>query len=178
MDIIKNKSVIATIIALGIIIAIVIISDKIKEHKSEGYADSINNQLNPHVKETKKDFEYLYDKKTGLLMSGSEFSKNDLEGRYVPLDKEEIPINVIAPDSFLLDDGNNGRTGLHTNMCSKQCCSAQYPLPFKMKHDQKLCNLKDFVPTNLFCNNAWSDSGCACLTKSQANNLYNRGGNA
>lgn len=176
MDLLNNKSVLAAGLAILLIIAILVVSDKLKNR--EGMADSINNQLNPHVKETKKDFEYLYDKKTGLIMSGSEFQKNDLEGRYVPLDSDEIPINVIAPDSFLLDDGDNGRTGLHTNMCSKQCCSAQYPLPFKLKQDKKLCNLKNFVPSNLMCNNAWQNSGCLCLTKPQANQLYNRGGNA
>lgn len=178
MDILKNKSVFTAIIALVIIVVIIVVSDKLKANKLEGYADSINNQLNPNVKETKKDFEYLYDKKTGLLMAGSEFQKGDLEGRYVPLDADDIPINVIAPDSFLLDDGNDGRTGLHTNMCSKMCCSAQYPVPHKLEHDKKLCNLKNFVPSNLMCNNAWQNSGCLCLTKPQANMLYNRGGNA
>ncbi len=179
-DILKNKAVLAAAIAVLLIIVIIVVGDALKGKLSltEGYADSINNQLNPHVKETEKDFEYLYDKKTGLIMSGSEFDKNDFEGRYVPLDAEDIPINVIAPDSFLLDDGNNGRTGLHTNMCSKQCCSGQYPLPFKLSHDKKLCNLKNFAPSNLMCNNAWQDSGCLCLTKPQANMLYNRGGNA
>jgi hypothetical protein len=176
MDILKNKSIISAVIAVVIIVAIIMVSDKLKNR--EGYADSINNQLNPHVKETKKDFQYLYDKKTGLLMSGSEFQKGDLEGRYVPLNQDDIPINVIAPDSFLLDDGNKGRTGLHTNLTSPLCCSAQYPLPFKLKHDKRLCNLKNFVPSNFFANNAWQPSSCLCLSKQQANMLYNRGGNA
>jgi len=172
MDLLKNKPVLATIVAIVFIVLVVFVSKKM-----EGM-DSLNNQLNPMVAETKKDFEYLYDKKTGMLMSGSDFQKDELEGRYVPLDATDIPIDVIAPDSFLLDDGDQGRTGLHTNMCSPQCCSSQYPTPHKMTHDKKLCNLQNFVPNNMTCQNSWNNSACLCLTKDQANNLYNRGGNA
>lgn len=175
MDILKNKSVVAAIVAI-LVIAVIVYGSKYVNR--EGY-DSINNELNPNVKETKQDFDYLYDKKTGIMMSGSDFQKEELEGRYVPLDaNEEIPINVIAPDSFLLDDGNNGRTGTMTNQCSPSCCAQQYPTPFKVEHDEKLCNLKNFVPNNMMCNNAWQNSGCLCLTKDQANHMYSRGGNA
>lgn len=88
------------------------------------------------------------------------------------------PISVIPPDSYLLDDGGNGETGLHTNICSKACCSAQYPPPFNLKHDPYICKNKDkFVPNNMMCNNSWQDSGCLCLTKKQAAHLINRGGN-
>lgn len=89
------------------------------------------------------------------------------------------PYTIIHPDSYLLDDGFRGRTGLHTNLCSKACCSSQYPLPFDLKYDPGVCANKDiFVPNNIMCNSSWQDSGCLCLTKDQAKNLYNRGGNA
>lgn len=90
-----------------------------------------------------------------------------------------LPFTIIHPDSYLLDDGSAGLTGLHTNLCSKACCSSQYPLPFDLKYDSAVCANKDnFVPNNIMCSNAWQDSGCLCLTKDQAKNLYNRGGNA
>lgn len=113
-----------------------------------------------------------YNPKNGVLMTGSEYN--------TPLFLDEVPpITVIHPNSYLLDDGTGGKTGLMTNLCSKSCCSAQYPLPFDMKYERGVCeNKSEFVPNNLTCNNAWQDSGCLCLTKKQAEFLYTRGGNA
>jgi hypothetical protein len=80
---------------------------------------------------------------------------------------------------YLLDDGAGGSAGLQFNMCSKSCCSEQYPLPFKMPVDSAVCASKsEFVPNNYMCNNAWQDTGCVCMTKDQANFIGSRGGNA
>ena len=77
-----------------------------------------------------------------------------------------------------LDDGKNGDAGLHYNICSPSCCSAQYPTPHKLVADPLVCGHEaDFVPTSITCNNSWNNSGCACVTKSQAEFLGNRGGN-
>lgn len=80
---------------------------------------------------------------------------------------------------YLLDDGGNGNLGLQYNMCSKSCCSSQWPTPFSLPTDPLICNNKDkFMPSPYYCNNGWQDSGCLCLTKPQYANLMNRGNNA
>lgn len=94
-----------------------------------------------------------------------------------------IPIGIsdsdIPDNLYFLDDGANGEMGLHNNLCSKSCCSDQYPTPFKLNPDKSVCENKgEFVPNNIMCNNAYQDSGCLCLTKKQAKFLGNRGGNA
>lgn len=134
---------------LGLVVVIVIIL-VFQSYKREHFADDENFKFAKKI----SDFDDYYSETTP-------------------------PITVIHPDSFLLDDGNGGKSGLHTNLCSKACCSSQYPLPFNLKFEQSVCeNKNNFVPNNIMCNNAWQDSGCLCLTKEQANNLYSRGGNA
>jgi hypothetical protein len=115
----------------------------------------------------------FFDAGSGVIMSGQEF----------------IPTQFLSPwykaytgnvkNQYLLDDGAGGSAGLQFNMCSKSCCSEQYPLPFKMPVDSAICNSKDkFVPNNYTCNNAWQDSGCVCMTEEQADFIGSRGGNA
>lgn len=72
----------------------------------------------------------------------------------------------------------DGNSGLGFNMCSKSCCSPQYPPPFHVPVDPLVCNSKDeFVPSSYTCNNGWQDSGCLCMTKKQSKFLGSRGGN-
>ena len=79
----------------------------------------------------------------------------------------------------ILDDGMNGNAGLNFNMCSKSCCSKQYPTPFDLPTDPLVCNSEqEFVPSSYTCNNAWQDSGCVCMTKDQSLFLNKRGNNA
>lgn len=115
----------------------------------------------------------IYDAGSGTIMSGPEF----------------VPSQFMSPwyqaytgnlkNHYLLDDGAGGNAGLQFNMCSKSCCSEQYPLPFKMSVDSAVCaNKSEFVPNNYMCNNAWQDTGCVCMTKDQANFIGSRGGNA
>ena len=114
-----------------------------------------------------------YDAERHFVMSGTEFLQPKFD------DDDAPPITIIPPNSYLLDDGNEGKTGLHSSRCSKSCCSQQYPIPFNLSYQQDVCGAEtEFVPNNLMCNNAWNDSGCLCLTKDQANNLADRGGNA
>ena len=81
-------------------------------------------------------------------------------------------------ESDILDDGAQGSLGLNFNMCSKACCSSQYPPPFSLTpSDMVLMSDKEFVPTSYSCNNGWQDSGCLCMTKAQASHLNSRGGN-
>ncbi len=78
-----------------------------------------------------------------------------------------------------LNDGANGNMGMGFNLCSKSCCSAQYPPPFGLPVDPLVCESKqEFVPSTYTCNNGWQDSGCLCMTKEQALFLNTRGNNA
>lgn len=78
-----------------------------------------------------------------------------------------------------LDDGAGGNMGLHYNLCSPSCCSAQYPTPHKLAKDPLVCGREgEFVPSSLTCQNSWQNSGCVCLTQKQASFMTNRGNNA
>lgn len=112
------------------------------------------------------------DSKTGSLIDGPGFEKGEVEDAY-----QESP-NGIPSNYYFLDDGADGEMSIQHNLCSPSCCSEQWPTPFKRKYDPYVCQNKDkFVPSNIFCNNTFQDSGCLCLSKKQASFLYNRGGN-
>lgn len=82
-------------------------------------------------------------------------------------------------ETEILDDGDMGNLGLNFNLCSKSCCSAQWPTPFSVTPDDFVLRSKDeFVPSSYTCNNGWEDSGCVCLTPKQALFLNRRGNNA
>lgn len=119
---------------------------------------------------------------------------NNINGEFVPPEIEITPdmengsetaITVepseerdAIPSNYYFIDNGLGDMSLSNNMCSKACCSKQWPVPFSLKPDPAVCqNLNEFVPTNIFCNNALQDAGCMCVTKKQANFLNNRGGN-
>jgi hypothetical protein len=110
--------------------------------------------------------------KTGILLDGPGFEKGEFEG--VP----QETLSAIPSNYYFLDDGAGGEMSIQHNLCSKSCCSEQWPTPFKQKYDPYVCGNKDeFVPSQTFCNNSFQDSGCLCLTKKQAQFLYNRGSN-
>ena len=112
--------------------------------------------------------------KTGSLIDGPGFERGgDIEGVTQEV-MAKIPSNY-----YFLDDGADGEMSIQHNLCSKSCCSAQWPTPFKQKYDPYVCgNEKSkFSPSNIFCSNSFQDSGCLCLTKKQAQFFYNRGGN-
>lgn len=120
---------------------------------------------------------------------GSPYVNNDVRSRmsgsgFIP-QKDVIPawgMNVDTNKYGIvdgLDDGEGGSLGLNYNLCSKSCCSEQWPTPFKLPYDKFICGNKDkFMPSPYMCNNAWQDSGCVCLTKKQSNFLTERGTNA
>lgn len=62
------------------------------------------------------------------------------------------------------------------NLCSKSCCTPQYPLPFSVPIDKMTCESKEeLFPSNYTCNNSWQDTGCLCLTKKQSEFLESKG---
>lgn len=115
----------------------------------------------------------FYDSGSGVVMASPEMEKPDFVSPWYQAYTGNLN------NYYLLDDGEGGAAGLQYNYCSKSCCSAQYPVPFKLKEDPEVCaNKSEFVPTNYTCNNAWQDTGCVCLTKKQSEFLGSRGGNA
>jgi hypothetical protein len=112
----------------------------------------------------------LYDRETGQVVSGSEFLG-------VP-DEIATAWGGSFGANENLDDGNDGVYGLNYAMCSSSCCSPQYPPPFPLDKDVVVDKMKgDFVPSGYTCNNAWQNSGCVCMTKTQKDFLSSRGGN-
>ena len=99
--------------------------------------------------------------------------------------KVQETINKTIPqDLYYLDDGNNNMASVHHNICSKACCSTQYPVPFMQNVSSDLCeynkdneNYAEYVPSQYFCSNVFNESGCLCMTKFQQDHLNRRGGN-
>jgi len=116
----------------------------------------------------------LYDRHTGVVTAASEFV--GLPNKIEPAEGSQLVSNYGRVDR--LDDGYNGEMGLNYNMCSKSCCSQQYPPPFALEEDVMVEKMKDkFVPNNYTCNNAWNNTGCVCMTKNQRDYIEGRGGN-
>jgi len=178
LDIVKRNATILIIFAILIVAIIIVVvagskrrvTEKLENISNDDDGKSHNMEMTQEEKLIKPT---VYDAGSGTIMSGPEY----------------IPSQYLSPwyqaytgntkNSYLLDDGEGGSAGLHFNMCSKSCCSDQYPLPFKMPVDSAVCENKgEFVPTNYSCNNAWQDSGCVCMTKNQSKFLGGRGGNA
>jgi hypothetical protein len=89
-----------------------------------------------------------------------------------------------AMDVLDVDNKNDINNKINENMtfqynvCSKACCTPQYPTPFSVPVDPMTCgSIGDFVPSNYTCNNGWQDTGCLCLTREQSDFLNNRGNN-
>lgn len=117
-----------------------------------------------------KDVPPIYDRGTASIITGSEFLG-------VP-EHIDPAWGATYGEVDKLDDGNNGMYGLNYAMCSKSCCSPQYPPPFEVDKDVVVDKMKgEFVPSQYMCNNAWQDSGCVCMTKNENNFLSSRGGN-
>ena len=113
----------------------------------------------------------IYDRLTGSVVTGSEFLG-------VP-DEVQPAWGASFGEVDKLADGGNGMFGLNYAMCSKSCCSPQYPPQgFELDKDVVVDQMKgDFVPSQYACNNAWQDSGCVCMSKKENNFLASRGGN-
>jgi len=85
---------------------------------------------------------------------------------------------IVPPSYYFLDDGAEGKMSVQHNLCSKSCCSSQYPVPFAIESDKEVCANKDnYIPSRIMCNNAFQDAGCLCMTDEQGKFLQSRGGN-
>ena len=161
----ENKVLVNKCVKSIMVVALAVVAFYLFVHpyvvkRSEGFADT----------EEKGPF---HDKETGAIMDGT-----DMETPQIEKPAEESTSDI--PDNYyLLDDGAKGSMSIQNNLCSRSCCSEQYPTPHKLSHDPTVCMGKDkYVPSQVMCNNAFQDSGCLCLTQDQAKFLTNRGGNA
>jgi len=114
------------------------------------------------------------DAKVGTLIDGPGYEQQTDDWTFGE------PTVGIPSDYYFLDDGAGGQVSIQHNLCSKSCCAEQWNTPFKLRRDPYVCDLKqkgELVGSNYFCNNTFQDSGCLCLTRPQAQFLYNRGGN-
>ena len=115
-----------------------------------------------------------FDANTRSITAASEF---------VGMPEEILPAwgqNTIGGYGYdmALDDGNYGNSGVQYNLCSKSCCTPQYPPPFMLPVDALVSQSKDkFVTSSYTCNNSWQNSGCLCLREKQAEFLNGRGKN-
>lgn len=178
----QNKQCLTTVIVIiAAIVAffyIVYPNLNMNNNVAEGFEEEQLAEVIPEPEVTGEDKNAPYiNPNTGSIMDGPGFEKGDdgiaeIEG--VP----EQVANQIPSNFYFLDDGADGEMSIQHNMCSKSCCSEQWPTPFKQKYDPYVCGNKDkFVGSNIMCNNSFQDSGCLCLTKKQAKFLYNRGYN-
>ncbi len=176
-DCMKKKPY-GTIIVILLIILVVVLFSKIVD----GF-DSVSPPAVVRVNNTETKYgnvsipSRVYDRKTGIVSDAAQF---------VTLPEEIIPAWGLEQDDSLnnyglvdkLDDGNNGLMGLNYNMCSKSCCSKQYPTPFTQDVDVVADSMSDkFTPSQYTCNNAWQNTGCVCMTKNQKSFLASRGNN-
>ena len=62
--------------------------------------------------------------------------------------------NATYGDNYFIDDGGDGNIALTSSLCSKSCCTKQYPLPFDLQTD-KLVDDKgvEYITTGYTCNN-------------------------
>lgn len=94
------------------------------------------------------------DVAVGSVVDGPGFEKGGVDGV-----GQEI-LSTIPSNYYFLDDGADGAVSVQHNLCSKSCCSAQWPTPFKQKYDPYVCsNKSEYVSSQLFCNNSFQDSG-------------------
>ena len=176
----KLNNVQKTLIVLIVVVVVYLLYKNYAENLDDTTQVQITNAPNNSQDPTELKQEdiptpvMLYDRRTGVVTAASEFV--GLPSEIEPTTGSELISNYGRIDR--LDDGYNGGMGLNYNMCSKSCCSQQYPPPFGLEKDVMVDKMKDkFVPNNYMCNNAWNNSGCVCMTAKQRDYIEGRGGN-
>lgn len=98
---------------------------------------------------------------------------------------QDVYMGEDNDNSFMIDLGGDDKktnkdqgSGRFTDR-SPACCSAQYPVPFKIHVEEGLLkNAHEYVPNPYMGNNNWMNAGCSCMKKDNASKLATRGGNA
>ncbi|ARF09863.1 hypothetical protein Indivirus_4_35 [Indivirus ILV1] len=166
--------VVAAVVVVVIVVVVVVLL--LRSRKSEGF-DGKSAVLEVATPATTVAPVAPQDSKVGVTVGSLVDGPGSENGPSPVLSR----IYSDIPDSYyFLDDGANGEMSVQNNLCSKSCCSAQWPTPFKQKSDPYVCDgLKNgkYVPSRMMCSNTFQDAGCLCLTKDQGQFLYNRGRN-
>lgn len=160
------------LIVTGVIIAIIIAYVMFRKKPENFNNMRYEHMTNPIYAETNYQEPPKVNVETGTLVDGPGFETGEVDN------VDQAVLSKIPSDYYFLDDGADGKFSITSNLFSKSCCSAQWPVPFHQKYDPYVCNNKDqYVGSNIFGSNTFQDSGCACLTKDQAKFMYSRGGN-
>lgn len=95
---------------------------------------------------------------------------------------QDIYMNEKNDNSFMIslgDDPKKNYGSMRFTDRSPACCASTFPVPFKIPVDKEIMkNAGDYVPSPYMGNNNWSNSGCACVRKEDAQALFHRGGNS
>jgi len=172
----KNQKVVLVVVILLIIWFVYNRYENLAEEKAVITNKPDNSQNATELKQTEPVIQpRVYDRISGQITDASEFV--GLPEKIYPANGGNAVSNYGLVEK--LDDGYNGEMGLNYNMCSKACCSPQYPTPFALENDEQVNKMKDnFVLNEYACSNAWNNAGCVCMTKEQQKYLSSRGGNA
>jgi hypothetical protein len=120
------------------------------EQGSMGETEGFNGEESPIPAVAKPTI----DPQVGSIVDGPGFEKGEVDG----VGQESL--SKIPSNYYFLDDGESGNASVINNLCSKSCCSAQWPTPFRQSHDPYVCANKDkYVSSNLMCNNSFQNSG-------------------
>ena len=65
----------------------------------------------------------------------------------------------------LENDTSKSISNIENIVCSKDCCSTQWPISEKIQLKDPKINMEEYLPTNLNCNNGINDTGCICKKK-------------
>lgn len=174
------KEIIGGIIFLVIVVVVILILVG-PNTKTEGFNEDVRVVENEPISFKQTDIPLIdlphnvqeKDLISGIIEAGTEYIPQ--KDFYTPwgslVDLTDKKANSTSDDSAIVN-------GLNYNQCSMACCSAQWPVPFKVPVDESIeAHADDFVPTNYYCNNGWQNSGCVCMTKEQSQFLDSRGHN-
>ena len=165
-----NQTKVVIVVIVITILVVCVINPKVFGIEKEPF-DEQNNGIVQLSAQNPKQFEPDVN---------TEIEKTPLVGlpnEFIPAWGDDSPYKY--GDFDILNDGANGNMGMGFNMCSKSCCSTQYPPPFGLPVDPLVCgSKKEFLPSSYTCNNGWQDSGCLCMSKEQSEFLNSRGNNA
>ncbi len=91
-----------------------------------------------------------------------------------------LPTNMSVPwQTDANDKSGQIIENIGFSLCSNDCCSKQYPLPFDMPVDKLVQASKTkFIPNSSTCNNGFQKVGCSCIGENETDFLIHRGNNA
>ena len=122
----------------------------------------------------------FYDAESNTMMDSAKMV-NGIP-MYSPWRKAIFSSNMDSSYMISLSDdpnSNQDEGSMRFTRRSPACCSAQYPLPFKLNVSKEIYNNKDGLVDNYYMGNSAQDgAGCACANKYDIEQLATRGKNA